>query len=48
MKGCTVKHFAFCYNNKCPVYEETKYSANYWPQEPESEKLKEIEKTDRL
>jgi len=30
-KGYTVKHFAFCYNNKCPVHKEAKYGARYWP-----------------
>jgi len=30
-KGCAVKHFAFCYNNKYPVHKEAKYGANYWP-----------------
>ena len=25
-----VKHFAFYYNNKCPVYEKIKYGASYW------------------
>jgi len=28
-RGCALKHFAFCYNNRCPVYEETKYNASY-------------------
>jgi len=23
-KGCIVKHFAFCYNNRCPVYKKAK------------------------
>ena len=43
-----LKHFAFCYNDRCPVHEETKYSASYWPQKPESEQLKDIEEKDRL
>ena len=30
-KGCIIKHFAFCYNNGCPVYKEAKYNASYWP-----------------
>jgi len=48
IKGCVLKHFAFCYDNRCPVYEKTKYGASYWPQEPESEQLKDIKKEDRL
>jgi len=47
-KGYAVKHFIFCYNNGCQVYKEAKYGASYWLQEPESEKLKEIEEEDRL
>ena len=48
IKECAVKHFVFCYNNSCQVYKEAKYGASYWPQEPESEKLKEMEEEDRL
>ena len=48
IKGYVLKHFVFCYDNRCPVYKEVKYSASYWPQEPESEKLKDIEEVDRL
>jgi len=29
-KRYVLKHFAFYYNNKCPVYKEAKYGANYW------------------
>ena len=43
-----LKYFTFCYNDRCPVYKETKYGTSYWPQEPESEQLKDIEKMDRL
>ena len=43
-----LKHFAFYYNNGCPVYKETKYSTSYWLQKPELEKLRGIEETDRL
>ena len=43
-----LKHFAFCYNDKCPVHEETKYGISYWPQEPESKQLKGIKEADRL
>ena len=39
-RGCAVKHFAFCYNNRCQVYEEAKYGASYWPQEPSPDKFK--------
>ena len=30
-RGCVVKHFAFYYDNRCPIYKEAKYSASYWP-----------------
>ena len=43
-----LKHFAFYYNNGCPVHEETKYNASYWPQEPKLEKLKNTKKENRL
>ena len=33
-RGCIVKHFAFCYNNGCPVHEKAKYGTSYWPQKP--------------
>ena len=48
IKGCVLKHFAFYYNNRCPVYKETKYGISYQPQEPELEKLKGIEEEDRI
>jgi len=47
-RGCILKHFAFCYDNRCPVHEETKYNASYWPQEPELKQLRNIKETDRL
>ena len=47
-RGCMLKHFAFCYNNRCPVYKKAKQSTSYWPQKPESEKLREIEEANRL
>jgi len=28
-KGYAVKHFAFCYNNRCPVHKKAKYGASY-------------------
>ena len=43
-----LKHFAFCYNNKCPVHEEAKYGVSYWPQELESEQFKGIKEINRL
>ena len=48
IKEYVLKHFAFCYDDKCPVYKETKYGASYQPQEPELEQLKGIKKMDRL
>jgi len=30
-RGYVVKHFAFYYNNRCPVHKEAKYNASYWP-----------------
>ena len=26
IRECLIKHFAFCYNSTCTVYEDTKYS----------------------
>ena len=43
-----LKHFTFYYDNRCPVHEEVKYSASYWPQKPESKQFKGMEETDRL
>ena len=28
---CKLRHFAFYYNNNCPVHKKAKYSASYWP-----------------
>ena len=47
-RGYMLKHFTFCYNDKCPVYEEVKYGASYWPQEFKLEQLKGTKKTNRL
>ena len=47
-KECILKHFAFCYNNRCSVYKKAKYGISYWLQEPESKQLKDIEKVNRL
>ena len=41
-KEYVLKHFAFYYNNSCQVYEETKYSISYQPQEPSPDKFKDI------
>ena len=46
IKGCAVKHFAFYYNNRCPVYKEVKYSASYWPQKPTPSQFKSIKEKD--
>jgi len=45
-RGCTVKHFTFCYDNSCQVHEEAKYGTNYWPQELSPDKFKDIEEED--
>ena len=45
-KGCIIKHFAFCYNNRCPVYEEVKYGVSYWLQELSPEQFKDTEEED--
>ena len=47
-RGCTVKHFAFCYNNKCPVYKKAKYSTSYWPQKLSPKSFKGIKKENKL
>ena len=41
-----LKHFTFCYNDKCPVYEEVKYGASYWPLKPTLSQFKNIKKED--
>jgi len=46
IRGCAVKHFAFCYDNRCQVHEETKYGANYWPQELSPDKFRGTEEED--
>ena len=45
-RGCAVKHFTFCYDNRCQVYKEAKYGASYWPQEPSPDKFKDTEEED--
>jgi hypothetical protein len=47
-RECTIKSFAFCYNNYCPTHQEAKYGASYWPQEPKSDALKGTEEADLL
>ena len=46
-KGCTVKHFIFCYDNSCQVHKETKYNASYWPQKPSPNKFKDTKKEEQ-
>ena len=29
-KGYVLKHFIFCYNDRCPVHKEAKYGTSYW------------------
>ena len=36
----TLKHFTFCYNNACLIYEEAKYGVSYWLQEPHPSQFK--------
>ena len=46
-----IRHFAFCYNNNCLVYKETKYGINYQPQElslKQFKGIKEENEQDRL
>ena len=46
-----MKYFAFYYDNRCPVYKETKYDASYWPQKSSLEQFKdtaEKNKQDKL
>ena len=42
-----MKHFAFYYNDKCPVYEKAKYSASYWPQKLNLKQFKGIKKKEQ-
>ena len=46
-KGCMLKHFVFCYNNRCPVHKEAKYGANYWPQELSPDQFRGTEEGDK-
>jgi len=45
-KECSIKSFAFCYNNACRIHEDAKYGASYWPQEPESRGLRGTRESD--
>src|SRR6266700_880702 len=48
---CKLRHFAFCYDDSCPIHKEAKYGASYWLQEPSLEQFKgtgEEDKQDRL
>jgi hypothetical protein len=47
-RECTIQSFAFCYNDHCPVHQDAKYGASYWPQEPKSDRLKGTEEEDLL
>jgi hypothetical protein len=29
IRECLIKHFTFCYNSACTVYEDTKYSTGW-------------------
>ena len=42
-----LRHFAFCYNNNCPVHKETKYGASYWPQELSLEQFRGTKEEDK-
>ena len=44
----TIKSFTFYYNNYCLIYQDAKYSVNYWLQEPKSDVLKGIKEADPL
>jgi len=33
IKKCLINSFAFCYNNACRIYKDTKYGISYWLQE---------------
>ena len=43
-----VRSFIFCYNNYCPVHQDTKYGASYWLQELKLNKLKGTKEADLL
>jgi len=46
-RGCTVKHFAFCYDNRCQVHEEAKYGTSYWPQKPNPDEFRDTQEKDK-
>ena len=41
-KEYLIRHFAFCYNSACRVYENAKYGVGWWPQELELSYAKAI------
>jgi len=43
-RGCTVKHFAFYYDNSCQVHKEAKYGTSYWPQKPSPDGFRDMKK----
>ena len=42
IQECKIKHFTFCYDNKCLIYEKAKYNAGYWLQELSLDQFKGI------
>ena len=46
IKEYMVKYFAFCYNNICQIYKETKYSTSYQPKELKLDTFKGTKKED--
>ena len=42
------KYFTFCYNNRCLIYNEAKYGANYWLQKPQFNQFKGTKERDNL
>ena len=41
-RECKIRHFAFCYNDSCLIYEEAKYGISYWLQELSLDQFKGI------
>ena len=48
IKVYIIKNFAFCYNDYCLVYQDTKYNISYYPQELKLKRLKGTKKEDLL
>ena len=42
-----MKHFAFYYDDRCPVHKKAKYGASYWPQKSSPDKFKDTEEEDK-